>query len=159
MADLFGKWVPDEWIEAVLNQAKINPQWNFLFLTKFPVRMAEFEYPDNAWLGTTVDYQWTVERAEKAFKKLKQSGYKGITWLSCEPMMEKLTFNSLDLFNWVVMGGSSKSSQTSQFKPPLDWFAHLYMQARISKCLIYQKTNLMPGISDEQRIREYPTID
>lgn len=156
MADLFGKWVPTEWIETVLEQVKNNPQWNFLFLTKFPIRMSEFEYPSNAWLGTTVDHQWAVERAEKAFRKLKSVGYNGIAWLSCEPMMERLTFTSLDMFDWVVIGGSSRSSQTPEYKPPFDDIVHLYNQARQSNCKVYQKTNLIPGMSDEQRIREYP---
>lgn len=66
MADLFGNWVPKEWIEAVLRVVRENPQWNFLFLTKFPLRMTEFEYPDNAWLGTTVDLQARVPNAERA---------------------------------------------------------------------------------------------
>jgi len=158
MADLFGKWVPTKWIQVVLDQINDNPQWTFLLLTKFPIRMAEFEYPANTWLGTTVDYQWSVERAEKAFKKIKQSGYKGICWLSCEPMMENLQFTSLDMFDWVVMGGSSKSTQTAEFKPPIDWIINLYTQARQSECLVYFKTNLIPGISDEQRVREYPKI-
>ena len=33
MADLFGRWVPDEWIE-LLDTVKQNSQWNFLFPTK-----------------------------------------------------------------------------------------------------------------------------
>ena len=49
MADLFGKWVPSAWIQAVLDQCAKSPQWNYLFLSKFPQRMAEFEFPDNAW--------------------------------------------------------------------------------------------------------------
>ena len=157
MADLFGKWVPQEWIEAVLETINHNPQWTFLLLTKFPVRMAEFSYPQNVWLGTSVDYQWAVERAEKAFTKIKASGFNGICWLSCEPMMERLTFSSLEMFDWVVMGGSSKSTQTPEYKPPFEDILHLHNQARAAGCKIYQKTNLIPGMSDEQRIREYPT--
>lgn len=156
MADLFGKWVPTEWIEAVLQTIERNPQWNFLLLSKFPIRMAEFNYPPNVWLGTSVDYQWAVERAEKAFRKVKASGFEGVCWLSCEPMMERLTFGSLDMFDWVVMGGSSRSTQTPEYRPPFDDIVHLYNQARASGCLVYQKTNLIPGMSDEQRIREYP---
>lgn len=156
MADLFGKWVPAEWIEAVLQTIADNPQWDFLLLTKFPVRMAEFDYPDNVWLGTSVDYQWAVDRAEKAFTKIKGSGFNGVCWISCEPMMERLTFNSLDMFDWVVMGGSSKSTKTSEYIPPFDDIAHLHQQARKSGCLVYQKTNLMPGISNNQRLREFP---
>lgn len=150
MADLFGKWVPSEWIEAVLEQVRANPQWNFLMLTKFPIRMAEFEYPANAWLGTSVDHQWAVDRAEKAFRKLRANGYKGVAWLSCEPMMERLTFSSLDMFNWVVIGGASKSSQTPEFKPPREWVMHLWGQADQADCKVYEKTNLL------ERRREYP---
>ncbi len=153
MADLFGKWVPQDWIEAVLEQVRNNPQWTFLFLTKFPIRMAEFEYPSNVWLGTSVDYQWAVERAEKAFRKIKDSGFMGICWLSCEPMMERLTFSSLDMFDWVVIGGSSKSTQTPEFKPPREWVNELEEQARKHGVKFYEKSNLL------ERIREYPIID
>jgi len=157
MADLFGKWVPSEWIEAVLEQVWLNPQWNFLFLTKFPTRMSEFEYPSNAWLGTTVDRQYAVERAEKAFHKLKNNGYQGIAWLSCEPMMERLTFSSLEMFDWVVIGGASKSTRTPEFRPPQEWVTHLQAQARVAGCKIYEKTNLHDNAIPSARIREYPT--
>jgi protein gp37 len=153
MADLFGKWVPVKWINAVLGQIRNNPQWNFLLLTKFPIRMAEFDYPPNVWLGTSVDHQWSVDRAEKAFVKIKKSGFTGVCWLSCEPMMERLTFSSLDMFDWVVIGGASKSTQTTEFKPPREWVNHLEYQARMSGCFVYEKTNLL------ERIREYPEIE
>lgn len=151
MADLFGKWVPEEWITAVLGQVQANPQWNFLFLTKFPIRMAEFEYPPNVWLGASVDRQFSVDRAEKAFWKIKDSGFDGVCWLSCEPMLERLTFTSLDMFDWVVMGGASKSTQTDEYHPPFDDVVHLHNQARSAGCDIYHKTNLL------ERLREYPT--
>lgn len=156
MADLFGEWVPVDWIEAVIASIKRNPQWTFLLLSKFPIRMADFKYPPNVWLGTSVDYQWRVERAEKAFAKIKASGFGGVCWLSCEPMMERLTFNNLNMFDWVVYGGSSASTQTAEYRPPFDDIVHLYNQARIAGCKVYQKTNLIPGMSDTQRIREYP---
>lgn len=156
MADLFGKWVPDEWIDAVLKSIRENPQWTFLLLTKFPIKMAEYSYPPNVWLGTTVDRQWAVERAEKGFTKIKASGFDGVCWLSCEPMMERLTFSSLEMFDWLVMGGASRSSQTPEYKPPFDDIVHLHNQARGADIPIYQKTNLIPGMSDDQRLREYP---
>jgi protein gp37 len=148
MADLFGKWVPTEWIEAVLARAWANPQWNFLFLSKFPIRMADFEFPKNSWVGTSVDKQGAVKRAETAFAKIKAP----VKWLSCEPMLERLTFGSLEMFDWVVIGGSSRSSQTPEFKPPFDWIAHLVDQARTAKAKVYFKTNLLGD-----RIQEYPS--
>jgi len=149
MADLFGKWVPQDWIDAVLQQVRSNEQWNFLFLTKFPRRLSEQEWPDNAWVGTTVDKQFRVEIAERSFRNVKA----GVKWLSCEPMLERLTFSSLEMFDWVVVGGSSKSTQTPEFQPPVEWFEHLLKQARDAGCKVYLKPNFV------NRWREYPGFD
>lgn len=150
MADLFGEWVPGEWIQAVIDTVAKNPKWTFLFLTKFPIRMAEFKYPSNVWLGTTVDKQGAVERAETAFTKIKLSGFENICFLSCEPMLERLTFTSLNMFDWVLMGGASKSTRTAEMHPPFDDIIYLYQQARKADCRVYMKTNLF------ERVREYP---
>lgn len=146
MADLFGKWVPQAWIEAVLTVVRECPQWNFLFLTKFPLRLAEFAFPDNAWVGTSVDCQARVANAETAFRHVHAS----VKWLSCEPLLENITFSSLSMFQWVVIGGSSKSTQTPEFHPPRLWINNLWAQARDAGCKIYEKTNLL------ERLREYP---
>jgi protein gp37 len=146
MADLFGRWVPDAWIDAVLAVVRENQQWNFLFLTKFPIRLTEFSFPANAWLGTSVDAQARIPNAEKAFARVQG----GVKWLSCEPMLERLTFTRLDLFDWVVVGGASRSSQTPDFRPPREWVTHLERQAAAAGCKVYEKTNLL------ERRREYP---
>lgn len=43
MADLFGAWVPDEWIRQVFEACDAAPQHRFLFLTKNPSRYKELE--------------------------------------------------------------------------------------------------------------------
>ena len=151
MADIFGRWVPAEWIGLVIDAVRENSQWNFLFLTKFPQRVHEFgQMPDNAWMGTTVDYQERVANAEKAFAKMGG----GIKWLSIEPMLTPLKFARLDLFDWVVIGGASKSAQTPSWVPPFDWIADLHAQAREAGCAVYHKDNL--GLGEEVRLKEFP---
>src|SRR5215831_6009893 len=86
MADLFGRWVPAAWIEAVLREIRNAPQRNFLCLTKFPKRAIEFDLPPNAWMGTTVDLQARVKAAEDAFAHITA----GVRWLSLEPLLEPL---------------------------------------------------------------------
>jgi protein gp37 len=150
MADLFGRWVPAEWIEAVLDQVRSSPQWDFLFLTKFPKRMAEFDFPRNAWLGTSVDCQARVKNAERAFERIQG----GTKWLSVEPLLEPLKFERLDLFDWIVVGGASASTQTPEWVPPIDWISDLHQQARAAGCRIYYKHNC--GMQESLRIKEFP---
>lgn len=62
MADLFGDWVPDEWIKEVFAACEKAPQHRFLFLTKNPGRYCHLERAgimpkgDNFWFGATFDH-------------------------------------------------------------------------------------------------------
>lgn len=149
MADLFGRWVPREWIDAVIDAVRAAPQWNFLLLTKFPQRMAEFTFPSNAWVGTSVDCQARVKNAEKAFRKIRA----GVKWLSCEPLIEPLTFKDIGAFDWLVLGGASRSTQTPEWKPPREWVASIKKAAREAGVKVYEKANLY------RRVREYPGVE
>jgi hypothetical protein len=63
------------------------------------------------------------------------------------------------MFDWVVMGGASKSTQTPEYKPDvLTEIIPLTTQAKDAGCMVYWKTNLMPGLNDDQRLREYPNV-
>ena len=146
MADLFGRWVPAEWIDAVLAVVTDNPQWNFLFLTKFPSRLKEFAFPANAWVGASVDAQARIPSVEDAFSQVDAK----VKWLSCEPMLERLTFKNLHIFDWIVVGGASASTQTPEYRPPREWINHIEHQAQASGCLIYEKANLL------SRVKDYP---
>ena len=148
MSDLYGRWVPQEWIDAVFRAMADNPQWNFLTLTKFPKRAAELVYPENVWIGTSVDLQARVKAAEGAFERIEC----GVRWLSIEPMIEPLTFTRPELFDWVVIGGASRSSQTPDWTPPFSWIVKVAAQFLEANpdVKIYLKTNGRP--------REFPGI-
>ena len=70
MADLFGSWVPQEWIARVLQAVQDSPQWNYIFLTKNPERYLEISFPNNCWIGATDelkedDWNWFNEEKWK----------------------------------------------------------------------------------------------
>jgi protein gp37 len=147
MADLFGGWVPEEWIGAVMRTVEKSPDWNFLFLTKFPRKMVDRKVPDNAWLGTSVDLQARVKAVEDAFERVPAH----TKWLSIEPLLEPLKFSKPRLFKWVVIGGASASTQTPKWQPPFDWVARLYMTFKDAGASVYLKDNIGPTLT-----REYP---
>lgn len=146
MADLFGKWVPQDWIDAVFAEVVDSPDWNYLFLTKFPQRLAEQAWPENAWCGASVDIQARVATAERSFRGVQA----GVRWLSCEPLLERLTFSDLSMFDWVVIGAQTANAQVPEYQPPWEWVEHLIAQARAAGCQVYLKPNLT------SRPREYP---
>ncbi len=55
MGDLFGEFIPDEWIEMVLKHVRKFPNTFFLFLTKNPSRYHNFDFPENVILGATIE--------------------------------------------------------------------------------------------------------
>ena len=85
MADLFGEWVPDEWIIEVLEACRKAPQHRYLFLTKNPLRYDQLEDAGiitekdmNFWLGsTTTDINQDFMHWDNKLH----------TFQSCEPML------------------------------------------------------------------------
>ncbi|MEI2763492.1 DUF5131 family protein [Methanothrix soehngenii] len=146
MADLFGDWVPQEWIDSVLEVVRDTPKWNFLFLTKNPKRLIGIDWPDNAWVGTTVDVQARVDVAQEAFKKVKAK----VRFISCEPLQEKLTFTDLSMFDWIIIGGRSRNTKLPEFQPKWEWVESLLGKAREDGLKVYFKPNLTA------RPKEYP---
>lgn len=147
MADLYGKWVPDEWIEKVHATCIANPQWEYLFLTKFPSRYNRVELPASAWIGTSVDDQRRVPVAEHAFKDIGPDAVR-VRWLSLEPLRAPLEFTDLSMFDWVVIGAQTQTVQPEvgvvpSFSPPFEWVARIVAQAREAGVNVYLKPNLL----------------
>lgn len=157
MADLYGRWVPDEWIAQVHASMLASPQWQYILLTKFPARYVGLDMPPGAWIGTSVDEQKRVRIAEDAFRKIDGGAVK---WLSLEPLREPLEFTDLSVFDWVVIGAQTETRQpdgpVEAFAPPFEWVARLVAQAREAGCRVHLKPNLVNGRPGMQLPDEYP---
>ncbi len=139
MADLFGKWVPKEWIDSVLMEIERNKEFDFLLLTKNPARLLEFDFPGNAWVGTTCDTQRRMDVAQRLFPKIKA----GIKWVSVEPMLEPIRIKGASkVFDWIVIGGASATSGQKGFVPPFEWTANLASDCYRQGSRIYVKANI-----------------
>lgn len=149
MADLFGDWVPSEWIQQVIDTVKENKQWMFLFLTKNPKRYLEFEFPENCFFGATADTQEHANNAVEAFSELcKKSG--NVRFLSCEPLLESVSIGDCDAIDWIIIGGRSKNSKGPASQPEWAWVEKLVVEGRKINAKIYFKPNL------EVKPKEYP---
>jgi protein gp37/ParB-like chromosome segregation protein Spo0J len=158
MADLFGAWVPQEWIDQVVASTVANPQWEYLYLTKFPQRYDRLQLPASGWIGASVDEQHRVEPTLAAMRKI--SGVK-VKWLSLEPLLEPIKFSTLEGIDMIVIGAQSENiGQNSSFSPPFEWVADLVATARRDGCKVWLKTNLLGQTSGQwpgmKMIQEVP---
>ncbi len=149
VGDLFGAWVPQEWIEQVLDVTKQCPQHTFQFLTKNPKRLLEFEFGSNCWVGTTVNSDKDTERAE-IVKKVSAL----VRFLSIEPLLGEVTFD-LRGFQWLIIG-----AQTGKNPPlPADkWIEAIVTQAGRLAISVFMKDNLRQGYSG-RLLKDYPGVD
>ena len=158
MADLFGAWVPQEWIDQVVASTVANPQWEYLYLTKFPQRYDRLNLPASGWIGASVDEQHRAEPTLAAMRKV--SGVK-VKWLSLEPLLEPIKFSTLEGIDMIVIGAQSENiGQNSSFSPPFEWVADLVATARRDGCKVWLKTNLLGQVSGQwpgmQMMQEVP---
>lgn len=119
MGDLFGDWVSAEWIQSVIDITNQAPQHIFQFLTKNPKRYAEFIFPSNCWLGTTIDY------ANEGYERLLDlTGSISVLrnphclrFGSFEPLMEDVSANPfIKRLDWIIIGKmTGEASKKKQY--------------------------------------------
>lgn len=115
MADLFGDWVPSDWIEQILMRVVCqNPQHTFMFLTKNPKRYSEYGFPSNTMLGVTINTKNDLERMEILTKQKRQDSL----FVSIEPLLDDFTgvdFSGVDL---IIVGAMTGAGA---IKPKREW--------------------------------------
>jgi protein gp37 len=101
MADLFGDWVPDEWIEQVKVEAIHCPHHIFQFLTKNPKRLKDFNpWPGNCWVGTTATNQADMD--ERGHWLLKVNA--PVRFVSHEPLLGNIYLPRWTSGKWTLRG-------------------------------------------------------
>ena len=131
-SDVFGDWVPKEWIDKVLKVVEDNPQHTFQFLTKNPERMRNFKFPDNCWVGATIESRKFIQR----FRDLQKVTAK-YHFISIEPLLGEVNIDfkgkGIDL---VIVGANS----TRGAEPPKkEWIKGI---KGIKGCEIFYKSNI-----------------
>lgn len=159
MADLFGEWVPDEWIIEVLNACRRAPQHRYLFLTKNPERYGRLKRAEiitandtNFWFGSTV----TAVNQDKLYLH-----YRLHTFMSCEPMLKPWPIfgQPNELYRgawpeWVIFGAET-GNRKGKVIPKKAWVYNAVKTCRNMGAKVFMKESLR-SIMGDNFIQEFP---
>lgn len=145
MGDLFGDWVPSEWITDVLRIIRRNPQHTFQILTKNPKRIANFHnIPKNVWLGTSIDGLGNSVDRTMIINDLPQLD--NIKFISFEPLLADVAniINIYDLckLDWIIIGAQTGPNAK---QPRLDWIKNLIYDCNQVGIPVFVKDNVDIG--------------
>lgn len=164
MSDLFGKWVPDSWIQEVFTTCEKSPQHNYLFLTKNPVRYALLQEKEklikkpNMWYGNSITNKDQMEIADYETGLL---GGKAKTFFSIEPLLEDITKseywkNSCGKWymDWVIIGAET-GRRKDKIVPERKWIENIVNDCEKEDIPVFMKSSLTE-IWGEPLIQEFP---
>ncbi len=152
MADVFGEWVPADWIRIVLEECGRFPRHNYLFLTKNPGRYWEISLPEGEsfWYGTSVTKTSEAGRIDK----LPAAGKR---FVSFEPLLERIFIGPEDMMDldWVILGAETGNRKGKAVAKP-EWIYDIVGTADDLGIPVFMKDSLVPVIGEGKMRREYP---
>lgn len=169
MADLFGDWVPDEWIDDVIKATQRALQHRYLFLTKNPERygewlerfeegrISELDEVENCWFGASASNNAEMERANRS----------RAMWISIEPIREQIETDE-DQFmqfepytgaeqrrwEWVVIGAETGNSK-DKVVPKRGWIEDIAKVCADFGTPVFMKESLRDIMGSDFR-QEFP---
>lgn len=104
-----------------------TPHLDWLLLTKRPLAVSDLapwgnDWPDNVWLGTTIELQKRADEGLPAFIEVPAK----VRFISAEPLLGPLDLQAyLPSIDWVIAGG--ESGRSARPSSPA-WFRSLMLQ-------------------------------
>ena len=149
MGDLFGPWVPQEWLDQVLDAVRANPRWTYIFRTKNPTRYIGIDWPANCWLGAVVSTQEEVKAALEALVQIHPKP--SVRFLACDPLLEFVTLGPHPPIDWLIIGARHKTADLPEFQPEWEGLGALLGETLLdAKIPVYIKHDV------QIMIRSYP---
>lgn len=138
MADLFGDWVPDEWIREVVAACDAAPQHRYLFLTKNPSRYKELDgivhWPSFEEMHVEKSRPTILLGASATNDAQMKVAYDSYAdWVSIEPIHEELLSEwfvssiggiEFSRWEWVVIGAET-GNRKDKIIPQKEWIQEI----------------------------------
>lgn len=164
MADLFGSWVPDSWIEEVFNACEKAPQHNYLFLTKNPQRYVKLQNSKkiikkyNMWYGTSITDGKSLKKFSNYYSYIN---FGTNLFVSIEPILSDIaktsTWRECTKFykiGWVIIGAET-GRRKERVIPKREWIEQIVQDCYENNIPVFMKSSLAE-IWDEQLMQEFP---
>lgn len=154
MADLFGDWVPNDWIQDIFYECLKHEQHNFLFLTKNPKRYCDVEIVEasNFWYGTTITKNEEIDR-------IMDLPAMANSFVSIEPLLEELDKDELGqalcYVDWVIIGAET-GNRKGKVVPEFEWIKRIVLEADTLAIPVFMKDSLLPIVGAENMRRDFP---
>lgn len=168
MADLFGRWVPAEHIQAVLDVVCEAEQHTFLSLTKNAPRLVQVaDFPTNLHIGVSsppdqmLGHELSRAQQEKMLRRsletLSRFSHNRVTWMSFEPLswdVASIVAEYPTALRWAVIGAASNGPRT--FQPEPAHVANLLTILEAQGVPVFFKGNLKGNAAATPWREEYP---
>ena len=158
MGDMFGEWVEPEWIEQIMNTILLAERHQFQILTKNPTNATKLldmalhahglAYPENLWLGTTVENNDAAHRIQELPQRMCFRG--GLRFVSFEPLLGPVTNPDLSNIDWIIIGAQTNPKDC----PEGWWVGDLIDAARDEKIPVFLKNSIQWWWPD--KIQQFP---
>ena len=149
MADLFGDWVPDSWLDEVFAACEKAPQHNYLFLTKNPKRYVELINNTDFFVKSTNNMWFGYSYTDKHSKTWWNPDYN--IFVSVEPILEPI---EVPKCKWLIVGAET-GKRKDRVIPERKWIEHIVESCRDNKIPVFMKNSLAP-IWGDPLIKEFP---
>lgn len=153
MSDVFGAWVPDEWIWEVFNACRRHPIHNYLFLTKNPERYERIDSAGalpadrNMWYGSTL-----TRPEDRCFLSNAHN-----TFWSIEPIHAPFRLWERDEFStdWIIIGAET-GNRKNKVVPQKEWIEDIVNRCDELGIPVFMKDSLIPIVGEGGMRREFP---
>jgi len=153
MGDLFGSWVPQKWIDRVVDSCLAAQQHTYIFLTKNPAKMLsvlrKWQVQKNWWLGYSAGQDEKSWDGFFPMRELKNKGWH--TFVSAEPLLKYSDEALLDI-DWIIVG-----MMTNPLTPCKDDVLTELLCDASGYCVpIFMKDSVRQAFPDIEMQRQFP---
>lgn len=102
MIDMYHPDIPQRWVKEIIKFTRNYSGHTFITLTKFPENLYKFDFPENWWIGVTVDH---CVNESKIGGLLSCTTSHNKVFVSFEPLLTPINTFLLRKMDWIIIGG------------------------------------------------------